>query len=39
MPREAVGPVIALAHLELAELVTVRLDQVARRRRDYVASR
>jgi hypothetical protein len=39
MPREAFGPVIASSDLELAELFTVPLDQVKRRRRDHVASR
>jgi hypothetical protein len=39
MPCEAFGPVIASSDLELAELFTVPLDQVTRRRRDYVAAR
>jgi hypothetical protein len=38
MPREAFGPVLAWSDLKLAELFTVPLDQVARRRRDYVAA-
>ena len=38
MPREAFGAVIGWSDLELAELFTVPLDQVWRRRRDYVAA-
>ena len=38
MPREAFGPVVDWSDLELAELFTVPLDQVAPRRRDYVVA-
>jgi len=38
MPREAFGPVLAWSDPELAELFMVPLDQVKRRRRDYVAA-
>ena len=38
MPPEAFAAVIAWTDLELAELFTVPLDQVARRRRDYIAA-
>ncbi|HEX5926346.1 MAG TPA: ImmA/IrrE family metallo-endopeptidase [Baekduia sp.] len=39
MPPEAFAAVIAWTDPDLAELFTVPLDQVARRRRDHVTSR
>jgi hypothetical protein len=39
MPREAFAPVLAWSDPELAELFAAPLDQVARRRDDFVASR
>ena len=39
MPDEAFVPVVAWTDVELAELFTAPLDQVMRRRRDYVSAR